>query len=546
MPPGSDTTSANPTVIAPYESADQTRMRSRPDQAVIPQQSQHYPHYIYDRRPGFFDLHDTMPFSQGSGLPPHVPMENLSLSPDRSWHERPGQQSMFLGAERENFSQTVRRGDPSALAATHPASMDSELDKNHMADLGDLVYISPIDPNLTCAICYCPFDRPIKLPCEHYFCSKCIGQHLQSQPRNAQNCPSCRSRITLKSLSPVSKIIEYMLEGLKIKCPLHKEGCESEMTRGSAQDHLKKYCDFYEVRCPKPGCNLPVQRRHARSLMDRCLHQLVICDDCKVQVLELDIDAHRDRYCSVGVTRCPDCKETVKRLELEAHIQECPEAIFTCRAVVYGCDFVGKRSVLDPHQSACTLSQLLPFLKRQNEMLQEHDAALKHLQHKNSILETSFQIIQETLGPSSNLVDSPSRTPTTPTAAGGPFDSTAHHLLSLHESLREEVSRVSATVSEVDHKATMMVMNESLRTTEQLSHANAAIGGMRHQLQWLVSARLQNEQRMAMVRAQTANSGSSPPRSASNSGQAAAAGPSTSLMQPVRRLSDSTRQETKL
>jgi len=122
----------------------------------------------------------------------------------------------------------------------------------------------------------------------------------------------------------------------------------------------------------------------------------------------------------------------------------------------------------------------------------------------------------------------------------GPFNSTSHHLLCLHESLREEVNRVSVTVSEIDARASMMVMSESLRAKEDFAYTNAAIGGMRAQLHWLVNARLQDQQRVAMVRAQTSGDG----LGSGSSSAAANVGESSAV--PIRRLSDSARQETKL
>lgn len=207
-------------------------------------------------------------------------------------------------------------------------------------------------------------------------------------------------------------------------------------------------------------------------------------------------------------------------------------------AASFGCDVAVKRRHFGAHSSSCALAKLAPFLKTQSERLQAHEAALKHLKRKNAILEDSFATIQETLSPSTNLVDGPSSI--TPTTDGGPFDSTAHHLLCLHESLRDELNRVSASVSELDAKASMMVMNESLRVKEEFAHANSAIGGLRMQLHWLTSARLQNQQRVAMVRGQD---GSEPGFSTPE----IAAGPSsTTPGQPIRRMSDSIRQETKL
>ncbi|MCJ1261538.1 hypothetical protein MMC22_001403 [Lobaria immixta] len=172
-----------------------------------------------------------------------------------------------------------------------------------------------------------------------------------------------------------------------------------------------------------------------------------------------------------------------------------------------------------------------------NDRLAAHETALNHLRHKNSLLETSLITIQETLNAPSNLIETAPSLSTPSPEDNSPFDSTAHHLLCMHESLREEVGRVSAAVSELDAKASMMVMNESLRTKEELAHTNAAVGGMRMHLHWLMSARLQNQQRGGMLRTGEPELGVGP---SGTGGFARELGPS------VRRLSDSTRQDTKL
>ena len=87
-----------------------------------------------------------------------------------------------------------------------------------------------------------------------------------------------------------------------------------------------------------------------------------------------------------------------------------------------------------------------------------------------------------------------------------------------------------------------MVMNESLRAKEDMAHMNAAVGSLRVQLHWLMSARLQNQQRAAMVRTQSPGEGAGVRTETAEGGSSSALG----MRGPVRRLSDSTRQETKL
>ena len=539
-------------VIAPYQFSDQlwaqalATPHTSAQQHTIPSRLTHPPVAPYGD-----DLSPILRYPSGSGT------LRRSMASSSAENVVPSARLLSLWSEPEQRSRgratTARRNvylhnrtrDPSTPhvpSAQKPLFSWPPQPTTNRVDMKALEYVGSVDHNLMCPICYCPFDEPRKLPCEHYFCHKCIVQSLQSQSNSAQSCPACRARTSPLDITCASRIIEQMLSNLRIKCPLQEDGCKEELTRGSIQDHLDRYCAFSEVECPDQSCHLFVQRKETAK--NRCLHQMTSCKDCNISLIENDVEAHQNKHCSNQMTRCPDCNKEIKRAELEAHIENCPEGIFPCLASAHGCDFVGRRSTLDTHTPTCTLAKLTPFLKQQSELLEAHETAIQHLQHKNAILETSFQTIQETLSPTSNLVDPPSSS--TPTAAGGPFDSTAHHLLSLHESLRDEVSRVSTTVSELDAKATMMIMNESLRIKDELSHANAAIGGMRHQLHWLVSGRLQNEQRMAMVRAQAASHGSSPSTSAGSSNQAGGSGSRTGVELPVRSVSDSARQETKL
>ena len=411
---------------------------------------------------------------------------------------------------------------------------------HHPVDLRALEYVDSYDHNLMCAICHSPFVRPVTLECEHVFCQRCISETMFHQGQDLRTdsatCPSCRRKLHHPATTPVTKILNHILDELRVNCPYRSAGCQEIKHRGQIQDHVDKYCDYVEVECPLENCLLTVQRKDTRE--QRCLHGLVRCGDCRMSFLEKELESHRERHCEAGRVPCPDCKTQICRRDLAGHAEICPEAVFPCGAAQYGCDFSAKAETLLEHVNTCPLVKLVPFLKMQNERLEAHEAALKHLRHKNSILETSFSTIQETLNPSNNLIDLPSSSTTG--SDTGPFDSTAHHLLSLHESLREEVNRVSAAVEQLDAKASMMIMNANLTIKEDLSHTNAAITGMRMQLHWLISARLQNQQRVGVVGTQRSGEGLG-----STSGNNTA-GPSGSVELPVRRLSDSNRQDPKL
>ena len=331
-------------------------------------------------------------------------------------------------------------------------------------------------------------------------------------------------------MTPMPKILDRMLDELLVRCPLKDEGCNEQIPRCEVQQHVDKKCTYSEVECPAEHCLLSILRKDVEK--QRCLHGILQCEDCNQSFMERDLESHRTLYCEAGRTSCPDCKIQVLLRDIDQHVESCPDAIFPCTAAEYGCDFIARRAALDQHSRTCALAKLVPFLQKQNERLGAHEAALKSLRHRNSILETSFSSFQETLSPSADNIGALSSSASASDA--GPSDSTAHHLLCLQESLREEVSRVSAAVSELDARITMTAMNESLRVKEDILHLNAAIGGMRLQLHRHV-----NQQRVATVRNQTQ-------RALDAGASSRVEGRSGGVGLPIRRLSDSARQETKL
>lgn len=132
-----------------------------------------------------------------------------------------------------------------------------------------------------------------------------------------------------------------------------------------------------------------------------------------------------------------------------------------------------------------------------------------------------------------------------------PFDSQIHHLLTLHESLRDEVSRIATALNEHEGRTSMMIMNENQRVKEDMLHTNAAINAMRMQLHWLMSATL-HQRTSSSAGSSTARSGAT---GASGSGSSttqgsaslsARSGAGGTFHAPLRRLSDSTRQDVKL
>lgn len=450
---------------------------------------------------------------------------------------------------------------------------------NPAVDLRLLDYVSPQDDNLMCPICRCPFVEPVVLAeCDHCFCRDCIRQCWHNSrsynplgPKG--DCPTCRTPSKLGPRNATSKILVNIIDDLIVKCPKSDEGCKAEVKRGEIADHVSIYCGYALVECVGEDCELPVRRRDAAQ---GCLHYGVSCASCHMELQKWKLDAHWKNECLDRQVQCELCKSAVFYREMEEHSKAtCPAISIPCPGKALGCTMRTKRGQLDTHARSCTLAKLAPIMDKQQQRLDEQEAAQKQMSRKLEVLENGFSALQGMLYPppraedpnhptadssiptlhntqrrissaTTNTSDSaaaesfdfpvpPSSNPTSalasptnappqtfnygqssttevshalprrqaddnysefppPSTTGGPYSSPLHHLLSLHESLRDEMSRISAALSELDGRHSMQILNENLRTREEISYLGAQVAGLQRQVHWLTSAQLQRQQ----------------------------------------------------
>lgn len=176
---------------------------------------------------------------------------------------------------------------------------------------------------------------------------------------------------------------------------------------------------------------------------------------------------------------------------------------------------------------------------------------MRHLQQRNEIFEDGMASIRTTLVESSRIGDQSSTSAAdhaeeSADRSSNVFSSNATtYLLSLHESLREEVSQMSHALTDLDARASMTIMNECLRIKEDMAHTNAAVNSVRMQVQWLMNPRLHNGTRAGGVRPNASTGNETRSQLASAPGPGNVAGPSIGPLRP-RRPSDSGREGTKL
>lgn len=410
-------------------------------------------------------------------------------------------------------------------------------------DLRALEYVSNVDQNLVCPICQCPFQKPVQLECDHSFCRDCLQQSfdVNAERQRSRPCPTCRRPHSVVIERQAPRYVQRMLDELVVKCLNAETGCPAELKRAEVQDHISHYCEYQETPCPEDDCPHNVTRRNRDK---GCLHHDIQCDNCSESVMARDIDKHLELACLKNVAECPHCSDTVSKKDLVTHINElCDHAPAVCPGSQYGCPRSGKRLEVMAHANHCPVATMTPFLEKEKHIQEEHRAALERLQRRNEIFEGSVKAMQTLLydTPAGAALTGAASTPQPSTfdammtsETPPPFDTPTQHLLSLHESLRDEFSRLQADLNDVDARSTMMIVNESQRNREDMAHTNAAINSMRTQLQWLMSA--QYAQRARTVAG--TGGGAGPAAGPSGGGMPGAGG-----LGPLRRLSG---QETKL
>ncbi|RHZ47179.1 putative TRAF-like signal transducer [Aspergillus thermomutatus] len=431
--------------------------------------------------------------------------------------------------------------------------MESSCDRDEIIDLRALDYVSSYDDHLMCAICHCPFIRPVRLQCDHVFCQKCLNSAITTfaAGRDDFTCPTCRTPTRDVYLN-VPRLLINMCDDVRVKCPFSSEGCKEIVPRGHVQAHVDKYCGYRLMDCPGTLCDKKTRKKDLGP--DRkCMHKLHQCSRCEEEVMEQDYET------------------TVFRKALRDHIETCPEAIHACAASKYGCPVKVKRADLVTHEQICPLIAMGPYFEAQNARLDSLELTIRHLQQRNEIFEDGIANIRSTLldtsralpghdtgaqsgssgqsGSSSSPRVSGSQSHADNSSAISSNAATTTYLLALHESLREEVGQLSHAITDLDARASMAIMNECLRIKEDMAHTNAAVSSIRMQVQWLMNPRLHQGQRATGVRTSNGSNSNNETRAgqlgSSTPGPSSAVGPSSGLLRP-RRPSDSGREGTKL
>lgn len=183
------------------------------------------------------------------------------------------------------------------------------------------------------------------------------------------------------------------------------------------------------------------------------------------------LQAHENQ-CPQIIAQCPHCAGEFTRSTIASHSFSCPAAIIPCPASDIGCPYSGPRGEAPEHVSVCAFTLLRP-------VLQTHAERLSTLELENRALRKKIDIL---LPPrNSHLSEAPVVTV---------FDDQTIQLLTEQEHLRSDIEILNASLGEMEIKQSMLLMNETLRTKEEMAGIRAAINGIRMQIHWLLTVKM--------------------------------------------------------
>ncbi|XP_054153781.1 TNF receptor-associated factor 6-like [Oppia nitens] len=105
------------------------------------------------------------------------------------------------------------------------------------------LFIDDLANEFQCSICLAIMNDPmlVNCPAQHMYCRLCITTSLATK----QSCPLDRQAVTMDDVRPLPAI-KRVIDGLRMKCPNHAEGCEKTDT--------VSVMGFHIFECSRGGC----------------------------------------------------------------------------------------------------------------------------------------------------------------------------------------------------------------------------------------------------------------------------------------------------
>lgn len=394
--------------------------------------------------------------------------------------------------------------------------------KDLSIDMMNLIYVpttnSQLD-HLTCPICKLPFINPWSTICGHTFCKDCIFESLLG---TGDKCPLDRVNLHINKqgdfiedsddLFQAPIILSNIADDLEVKCLNMERGCGWVGPRWEVENHIVEKCEFTRVKCwCNEYCGRGVFEEHGflkrieggkyeveRDEEDKCVHSMVACGKCKIEVQMLNEKKHLEQECLENKVICEGCHLQFPYMYLESHEKKCQKLYVECPGLKFGCVWKGQRELLDSvHAKDCMFIKLSRYLdkvegrvhglERENEKLKNQINALIDSVVKDVSTSNSF----------TNLPEISSNGSSTPSTARDVV-----HQVSTLERIADDFifnpninTKVTLKIKmmlddlEMNKNVTKSLIEENVGLHDQLNNQRAMISSLQQQLQFLMIER---------------------------------------------------------
>lgn len=247
--------------------------------------------------------------------------------------------------------------------------------------------------------------------CQHIFCASCILRALELSP----TCPIDRSALALEDLVKAPRLVQQLVQELKVTCPNKEAGCKIECERGLLEGHLRDSCTGV-------AASRDVKGKRKAKIEDAAAHDQedVLCDLCEEIVissrfsvsflpvttavgaqliLHFTTQTHSST-CSAAPLVCPHCNTSLTRGLIPNHLLFCPSAPIPCPHARYGCPHRHPRfQMQEEHLDvSCAYEPLKDFLRR-------HETQLSRVEDENRVLQTRCEQLEDGMREMREMLD---------------------------------------------------------------------------------------------------------------------------------------------
>ena len=171
-------------------------------------------------------------------------------------------------------------------------------------------FMKEIFARVTCSICtLIPFDPLECKNCNAVVCKPCIEMWKRKE---------CILKCGGENYDHPSRILRDIINSIVIKCKNAHKGCNVQLRIDYMRTHEAE-CDFDEIKCPFPDCQVVDLRKNINIHIDVCEFNKIKCKFCKGLFKKSDFNSHIELDCEEVLIECEKCQKSEKRKDFGEH-----------------------------------------------------------------------------------------------------------------------------------------------------------------------------------------------------------------------------------